>query len=118
MDRLPKNLRRLVDKQSLMHMSVPPLKDDMEYEYVEKATGQHVQAMQLTPDTVTIVSMWSNGMPVMEHDALDHSRTFVGLNVPTNSDPKRASEGDYVVKLADGSFSVRKSYELEPVREE
>lgn len=116
MNRLPKYLRRRNEAEALMHMSVPPLMDGTEYEFFDQ-DGEAVQAMMLTPEMVTVISVWSSSMPVIEHDALDHDVTYVGLNVPTNSGPKRASQGDYVVKLTDGSFDIRKAHQLKSMRE-
>lgn len=80
-------------------------------QYVDDA-GNRVTARQLTADSITIISLWSGAQPVVEHDALDYEMTFQALNVPTNEGPKRASQGDYIVRLDDGSFDVRKAYEF------
>lgn len=80
-------------------------------QYVDDA-GNKVTARQLTADSITVISVWSGGTPVVEHDALDYEMTYPALNVPTHTGPMRASQGDYVVRLPDGSFDVRKAYEF------
>lgn len=80
-------------------------------QYVNDA-GERVTARQLTADSITVISVWCQGVPVVEHDALDHDVTFQALTVPTSDGPKRASQGDYIVRLSDGSFDVRKAYQF------
>jgi hypothetical protein len=65
-------------------------------------------ANQVTRDNVTAVALWCGGVSVTEHDALEHSKTFPAINVPTSAGNQRAQECDYVVKRPDGSFMVVK----------
>jgi hypothetical protein len=74
--------------------------------------GERVTARQVTQDSITVISVWCHGQTVVEHDALDHEMTFPALNVPTSDGPKRASQGDYIVRYDDGSFDVKKAYEF------
>lgn len=72
--------------------------------------GERVTARQLTADSVTVISVWCHAEVVAEHDALDYDMTFQALTVPTPDGPKRASQGDYIVRMSDGSFDVQKAY--------
>lgn len=56
---------------------------------------------------------WCGGKAVIEHDALDHSKTFPAVNVPVGEDVERASLGDIIIKNDDGSFRVFKFYGTE-----
>lgn len=67
-----------------------------------------VVAAKLTSTNVDEVSDWCAGQKVLEHDALDSTKTFVGLNVRTFMGMRRASEGDYVCQHASGEFTVQK----------
>lgn len=74
--------------------------------------GTQIQAQQLTGDSLTVISVWCGAQVVREHDALDYDMTFLALTVPTPDGPMRASQGDYVVQHADGSFGVQKAYQF------
>lgn len=71
-----------------------------------------VEAEQLTSDNVAEVAYWCNGHTVEEIDALDDSKTFAALNVFTLNGPKRAQEGDYIVKFPAGNFLVVPSHKF------
>lgn len=86
-------------------------------QYVNDA-GERVTARQFTADSITIVSVWCGAEVVAEHDALDYGMTFQALTVPTLDGPKRASQGDYVVRGPDGRFDVMKAYQFRSVYRE
>jgi hypothetical protein len=56
-----------------------------------------VEAVQLTKENAHELAYWCDAQEVVEHDALDHNKTFVGLNFPTATGMRRASEGDYIL---------------------
>ncbi len=64
-----------------------------------------VMAMQLMPDNVERVALWAGGVPTTEHDALDASKTFVALNIPTLEGAKRAQETNFILKSVDGQVT-------------
>lgn len=104
-----RRMRRLIAIHNLHQLQVPEgISVDT---YVDNA-GERVHARQLTADSITVISVWCHGQTVVEHDALDYDMTFPALNVPTADGPKRASQGDYIVRLGDGSFDVCKAYEF------
>lgn len=70
------------------------------------------QALLLSPETVTIVSVWCYGVVVEEIDPFDNEIRYPALNVQTREGVKRASLGDYVLKHADGTFDVKKPGEF------
>lgn len=51
---------------------------------------------------------WCGGRLVREHDALDHSKSYPGINVPVGAgdDVQRASLGDTIIKNEDGTFQI------------
>lgn len=71
-----------------------------------------VEAIQLTPDTAGYLEGWCGGRLTHSTDALDDSKKFVELNVPTNGGVKRVSEGGWVLKgrsfqvLTDDEFGM------------
>lgn len=67
-----------------------------------------IEARRLYPDKVEDIAHWCGGGFVREIDALDPSKTFVGINVPTPDGPKRAQEGDWIVKDQYGAFYIMK----------
>ncbi len=83
-----------------------------------------VQAVKLTQDDVDEIVQWCGGQRVVEHDALDYSSTFIGLNLETPLGYVRASEGDYILMDVDGNFHRRKpnvfgaAYEVVNVQEQ
>lgn len=76
-------------------------------EWVNRKTLVPCEAVKLDHENVTGVSDWCGGLEVVEHDAVDLSRNYVGINVRTREGNKRASEGDYVVRNWSG-FEVWK----------
>lgn len=80
-------------------------------QYVDKQ-GNKVTARRVTQDSITVISVWCHAPVVIEHDALFPEVTSQGLNIPTDSGPMRASDGDWIVRHSDGSFEVRKAYEF------
>jgi len=72
-----------------------------------------VEAAQLTADNVHAVASWCNGVQKEEIDPFDHSKRFVALNLMTKDGPRRAQQGDYIVKNTIGEFSVMKPHEFE-----
>lgn len=69
--------------------------------------GQEVEAIVLSPENVDELECWTGGLQIVEHDALDHEKTFVGLNISTPDGMRRASEGDFVIHK-DGYWFVCK----------
>lgn len=80
-------------------------------QYID-SEGNKVSARQVTQDSITVISVWCHAPVVTEQDAVMPEVTFQALNVPTDSGPMRASDGDWVVRHSDGSFEVRKGYEF------
>lgn len=80
-------------------------------QYVDES-GERVTARQVTQDSITVISVWCHAPVVSEQDALTPEVTFQALNVPTPDGPKRASQGDYVVRYPEGYFWVLKAYEF------
>jgi hypothetical protein len=66
----------------------------------------HVWAIELTPDSIERAKIWCGGMEVVETDALDNTKKFVALNIPTLQGVKRASQGDFIVRDVDGVIDV------------
>ena len=75
--------------------------------YINKATGDEVEAVQLTPQNIHEVADWCTGQEVEEIDALDNTATYVGLNFLSWNGAIRASEGDYIIKDGLGTFHSR-----------
>jgi hypothetical protein len=65
---------------------------------VELEQQTEVEAVQLTSENANEVSDWCKGFAVVEHDALDHDKTYSGVNVPVSFGKRRASEGDYIIR--------------------
>jgi hypothetical protein len=65
-----------------------------------------VMAMQVTAENLEQAVSFCNGQPVVEYDALDTSKSYAAVNVPTSDGVKRASEGDYLVKELGGQVTV------------
>lgn len=70
-----------------------------------------VEARTLKEGNADELAEWCGGLPVVQHDALDHSKTTAGLNVPTADGVKRAQVGDTVIREHDGSFRIQKPNE-------
>lgn len=78
--------------------------------FIDKETRVRVEANQVTPESVESVSLWCHGRAVREFDALNHSDTYVGINVYTPEGMARAQQDDWIVKipdLADTFYVVR-----------
>lgn len=67
---------------------------------------QKGEAMQLTPDNVTVVAIWCKGAIVEEIDPETNER-YPALNVQCGEDVKRASLNDWVIKTEAGEFDVK-----------
>lgn len=80
--------------------------EDMEMVQRYKTVPEFVEAIPITAATIEIAANWCGGTKVREIDPLNQAITYVGLNVPTLMGVQRASEGDYVVRTADGQFTV------------
>lgn len=63
-----------------------------------------IVAVQLTKENVREVEAWCNGFAVIEHDAMDSSKQYVALNVPTNLGNTRAHENWYVILFGNIRF--------------
>lgn len=70
--------------------------------------GEPVQAMLMSPELVTVISVWCQGQIVEEIDPFDSNLRFPGINLETREGVSRASLGDYVIKHDDGTFEVAK----------
>lgn len=66
------------------------------------------EARTVTSDNASEVAEWCEGVVVTEIDALDHSATQPGINVLCGDRMKRASIGNVIMKLHDGTFDVLK----------
>lgn len=68
------------------------------------------EARTLTEKNAQQLADWCGGRLVMEHDALDDSKTSPGINVPCKGlSVKRASVGDTITKTHEGVFDVFKA---------
>jgi hypothetical protein len=67
------------------------------------------EARTLTSDNVDELAAWCGGVPVVEHDALDHGVTYAALNVPTSNGVARAYEGQLIIRQHDGTFTIFKT---------
>jgi hypothetical protein len=77
-------------------------------DFYHDENGHQIQAMLLSPELVTVISVWCGGVVVEEIDPFDVEKRYPALNVPTSEGPKRASLGDYVIKHEDKTFGVVK----------
>ncbi len=73
-----------------------------------KVKAAQIEARRLFADKVEDIAHWCGGGIVEETDALDATKKFVGINVPTLYGVVRASEGDYVTKNERGEFDASK----------
>lgn len=80
--------------------------------YYRNEDGDIVPAMRLSPELVTVVSVWCGGRIVEEIDPFDSSQRYPALNVQCGNEVKRASLGDTVIKHSDGTFDVKKPNEF------
>lgn len=74
--------------------------------FQSKSTKAFVEANQVTSETADAVAVWCGGLAITEHDALVHETTYAGINVPTTTGMKRASEGAWIVRAPSGGFYV------------
>jgi len=74
----------------------------------------HVTAIQVTPESIERAVTFSGGREIEEIDPQDSKKRFVGVNFPTLSGVKRASQGDYIVRdHVTGELSVMAKREFE-----
>jgi len=72
-----------------------------------------VEAMKLEPENVERVAVWCGGVEVQETDALDSTKKFVALNIPTLRGVERATQGWYVIRDRNGAFSTMSPEEFQ-----
>jgi len=77
------------------------------YKKLNNPNAATIEAVQLTKGNVHEVAEWCTGKEVTEIDALDPTKTYVGINVILWDGLGRVSEGDYLIKDALGEFHVR-----------
>lgn len=65
-------------------------------------------ARTLTARNAQEIADWCGGVVVIQHDALEHSNTTPGVNVPTPEGVQRAQVGNTIVQNADGTFEIFK----------
>lgn len=73
-----------------------------------------VEAIQITPENVRRIAIWSGGFIHKEVDPEDRVEKVVGINVPTEDGVKQAKIiqndgrdfGDFVIKHTSGKFEV------------
>lgn len=66
------------------------------------------EAKNLTENNAQELAQWCGGRLVQEHDALDHSQSTPGINVPVVNGVERASVGDTIIRRHDGKFEILK----------
>ena len=76
-----------------------------------------LEGNRVSSDNATAVALWCGGVEVTEHDPLDHSQVYAGINVPTEVGMMRAQEGDWVVRRVYGDFVVLKHPHFEALVE-
>jgi hypothetical protein len=81
------------------------------YDDFTHISGEKVEAMLLTPELATVISVWCSGVLVEEIDPFNGNRQ-PGINVPCKDEVKRASVGDRVIRREDKSFDVIKPNEF------
>lgn len=69
------------------------------------------EAMVLTKETVKVICAWAPAVEVEEINPETDER-YPALNVQCGDDVKRASLDDWVVKLENGTFDVKKPHEF------
>lgn len=80
-------------------------------DYYRTVDGEMVTTMRLSPELVTVVSVWAGAVIVEEIDPENGTR-YPALNVQCGDEVKRASLDDYVIKKEDGTFDVKKPNEF------
>lgn len=80
---------------------------------MKKMQIKNVELVRISSETAKDAAKWCGGRLIEEIDALDHSKKFPAINVPTADGVVRGSEGDYVAKHG-GGFGVitHAEYEL------
>lgn len=66
------------------------------------------EARNLTENNAAELAQWCGGRLAREHDALDHSQSTLGINVPVVDGVERASVGDTIIRRNDGQFEIFK----------
>jgi len=66
------------------------------------------EARNLTDKNAEELARWCGGRLAREHDALDHSQSTLGINVPVVDGVQRASVGDTIIRRNDGKFEIFK----------
>lgn len=79
-------------------------------QYKLKSAGSTAifEAAALTSESVGEIANWTQGQIVEEFD-MKTNEEYVGLNIRSNGEMRRASEGDIIVKF-DGDFFVMKPH--------
>lgn len=67
------------------------------------------EARTLTAENAAELAEWCGGRLVTEIDALNHSATSPGINVPCGDEVERASVGDTILRNSHGHFQVLKN---------
>lgn len=81
--------------------------------YRTKLDYHAVEVNQVDHNNSVALAAWCGGVPVVEHDALQHNVVFAAINVPTPNGMMRAQEGDYIVRFTSGSFLCVKENEFD-----
>lgn len=63
-----------------------------------------VEAVQVKMSAAAEIATWCGGLQVTEIDSIDPTKVYAGVNVPTLNGAVRVSEGDWIIKTAQGSF--------------
>lgn len=83
-----------------------PFHSTSEHKYAVEEEAEEHEIRVVSLDTAENIAVWAGGRAVMEHDAIDYSKTYPAVNIPTNRGVRRAVDGDYVIKQEDGTFDV------------
>lgn len=67
-----------------------------------------VHVVEVIPENRDEIERFCGGIIITEHDPEDHTKTYIGVNVPTLEGVIRASEGDFIVRSEAGRYSVEK----------
>jgi hypothetical protein len=70
-----------------------------------------IDALQLTPENADSIAEWCGGGIVVEKGL--NGKDLVGVNIPTLQGVTRASEGDYVIRNASGTFQTMSRFAFE-----
>lgn len=69
-------------------------------------TNGPVHVVEVKPENRDELERFCGGAIITEHDPEDHSKTYIGVNVPTLDGVVRASEGDFIVRSEAGRYTV------------